>query len=57
MINFCHATWKGGTPEARHYVIDIRRAELNLKIVAEVPTEGIARLLCALLNKNENWET
>ncbi len=53
MINFTVSKWRGGTPEERYYVVDIRRAP-EMKMVCEAATEGLAKLLCALLNKNED---
>jgi hypothetical protein len=53
VINFVPAKWRGGTPGETHFVLDIRRAP-DVKIVCEAATEGLAKLLCILLNKNED---
>lgn len=57
MTNFVLTKWRGGTPQERFYVLDIRRAP-EIKMVCETATEGRGRLLCVLLNKNEfpDWE-
>ena len=55
MINFIQSKWRGGTADERHYVLDIRHADRgDVKMVCEAATDGLARLLCALLNKNED---
>ncbi len=55
MINFVLSKWRGGTPDERYFVLDIRYADRgDVKMVCEAATDGLARLLCALLNKNED---
>ncbi len=57
MTNFVVSKWRGGTPQERFYVLDIRRAP-EIKMVCETATLGLARMLCMALNKNEDqdWE-
>ena len=55
MINFIPAKWKGGTANEQNFVLDIRYAEKgDVKIICEAGTDGLAKLLCALLNKNDD---
>lgn len=53
MQNFVKATWRAGQDGPRYYVVDIRDAP-DCKIVAEVPTEGLQRMLVLVLNKNDH---
>jgi len=55
MINFIVSKWRGGKPDERYFILDIRQVERgDVKMVCEAATEGLSRLLCALLNKNED---
>ena len=55
MTNFVLSKWKGGTPNEQYFILDIRQAERgHVKMIAETATEGLGRLLCALLDKNED---
>ena len=56
MTNFVIATWKGGQIGARHYVLDIRLAP-DCKIVCEAATEGLAKMIVLVLNKNDHRNT
>ena len=52
MTNYILSFWRKNTGYQRVYVLDIRDAP-DVKIICEPATEGLGRMLCVLLNRNE----